>query len=64
MESGPICMRTSFWTFDNFHVERFHTTLLPLFTKTVKLAAMLLGSKLFLWELNLSLVEKLHWPLA
>ena len=56
MEISLICMRIAFCTFDNFYVEHFHTTLLPPCTKTIKLPAMLLGSKPFLWEMNLFLV--------
>lgn len=56
MEISLIYMRIVFCTFDGFYVERFHTTLLPPCTKTIKLPAMLLGSKPFLWEMNLFLV--------
>ena len=56
MEISLIYMRIVFCTFDGFYIERFHTTLLPPCTKTIKLPVMLLGSKPFLWEMNLFLV--------
>ena len=56
MEISLIYMRIIFCTFDDFSVERFHTTLLPPCSKTIKLPAMLLGSKPFLWDMNLFLV--------